>query len=70
MQPEPFDTTTLSEAAAAIRAGRVSSVELTEALVRRIERLDPVLNAFITVTADAARAAASAARPPSAASRG
>jgi aspartyl-tRNA(Asn)/glutamyl-tRNA(Gln) amidotransferase subunit A len=41
-----------------LRARRLSPVELTEACLGRIERLDPVLNSFITVTADSARAAA------------
>ncbi|MGH2587283.1 MAG: amidase [Dehalococcoidia bacterium] len=49
---------TLSEAAESIRAGELSPVALTEALLARIERLNPVLNAFITVTADEALAAA------------
>jgi aspartyl-tRNA(Asn)/glutamyl-tRNA(Gln) amidotransferase subunit A len=53
---------TLSDAAAAIRAGDLSPVELTDFYLARIERLDPVLNAFITVTADEARAAARAAQ--------
>ncbi len=39
----------------------VSPVEVTEAVLRRIERLNPRLNAFITVTADRARADAKAA---------
>ena len=33
----------------------VSPVEVVDALIARIERLNPVLNAFITITADAAR---------------
>ena len=52
---------TLSDAAEAIRVHDLSSVELTDALLDRIERLDPRLNAFITVTADSARAEARAA---------
>jgi aspartyl-tRNA(Asn)/glutamyl-tRNA(Gln) amidotransferase subunit A len=50
------DVTTLSllEASALIRARKVSPVELTNACLARIERLNPVLNAFITVTGDAA----------------
>ena len=38
--------------------GSVSPVELTAACLERIERLEPTLNAFITVTADAALDAA------------
>jgi aspartyl-tRNA(Asn)/glutamyl-tRNA(Gln) amidotransferase subunit A len=41
-----------------IRRGGVSSVELTETCLQRIEKLNPVLNAFITVMADEARAQA------------
>ncbi len=45
---------TIREASANLRARRVSSVELTRAALSRIERLNPKLNAFITVTADSA----------------
>ncbi len=41
-----------------IRTKEVSSVEVVEAGLRRIETLKPTVNAFITVTADEARAAA------------
>jgi Asp-tRNA(Asn)/Glu-tRNA(Gln) amidotransferase A subunit family amidase len=44
--------------AAGLAAGEFSSVELTEALLERIARFDPDLNAFVTVTADEALAAA------------
>jgi aspartyl-tRNA(Asn)/glutamyl-tRNA(Gln) amidotransferase subunit A len=40
--------------AAALRARKVSSRELVTQALREIERLDPKLNAFITVTGDAA----------------
>ena len=40
--------------AAALRARKVSSRELVTQALREIERLDPKLNAFITVTSDAA----------------
>jgi aspartyl-tRNA(Asn)/glutamyl-tRNA(Gln) amidotransferase subunit A len=45
---------TIAEAARYIKAREISPVELTEALLRRIEALDPQLNAFITVTAELA----------------
>jgi aspartyl-tRNA(Asn)/glutamyl-tRNA(Gln) amidotransferase subunit A len=48
----------LGEVSRLLRAQKLSPVELTEACLARIERLNPVLNAFVTVTADAARAAA------------
>jgi aspartyl-tRNA(Asn)/glutamyl-tRNA(Gln) amidotransferase subunit A len=44
----------IREAAAELRAGNVSSVELTTAALERIQRLDPKLNAFLTVTAGSA----------------
>ena len=45
---------TLTEAAEQIRTRRLSPVELTRECLSRIERLNPVLNAFITVTGDLA----------------
>ena len=47
--------------AARLADGRLTSAELVDLLLRRIERLDPQLNAFRVVLADEARAAASAA---------
>lgn len=47
-----------TELAALIRARKVSPVEVTEALLARIERLNPPLNAFCTVTPEPARRAA------------
>ena len=49
---------TILELSAAIRSRRVSSVELTQACLQRIEKLNPVLNAFITITAESALAGA------------
>ncbi|MDQ2914798.1 MAG: amidase family protein, partial [Chloroflexota bacterium] len=48
----------LEEAAALVRDRHVSPVELTEACLARIEAVEPRLNAFVTVTADLARAQA------------
>lgn len=44
----------IGEAARLIKSRRLSPVELTRALLQRIEALDPQLNAYITVTADLA----------------
>lgn len=44
----------ISEAGALLRARKLSPVELTRACLDRIERLNPRLNAFITVTAETA----------------
>ena len=53
---------TLREAATAISQGRLRAEALVEACLDRIERLQPALNCFIRVTADAARAKARARR--------
>ena len=45
---------TLHEAADRLRRKRVSPIELTQACLARIERLNPTLNAFITVTTESA----------------
>lgn len=58
----------LAEAAREIRSGNVSPVELVEASLARIADLDPELHAFIEVTPDRARAAASKASAMSSAS--
>ena len=63
VDPHPDDLTALSlwDTGELVRARKVSPVELTNACLARIERLNPVLNAFITVTADRALADAKAA---------
>ncbi len=58
-----MDTTELgfmpaTELAAAIRDKKLSPVEIVDAVLTRIEALNPRLNAFLTVNADGARAAA------------
>jgi aspartyl-tRNA(Asn)/glutamyl-tRNA(Gln) amidotransferase subunit A len=52
---------TLTEAAATIREHKLSSVEVTRSLLARIERWQPVLNAFVRVEVEEALAAAAAA---------
>src|SRR5690606_16487507 len=52
---------TLTELARGIKEGDFSALELTEALLRRIDAHNPGLNAFITVTAEQALASAEAA---------
>ena len=49
------------ELAARVRARKVSPVELTQLYLERIERIDPQLNAYVTVDAEGALAAARAA---------
>src|SRR5260221_411258 len=61
--PTVDDLTDLSlhQAAARLRAGQVSSRELTDACLARIAALDPRLAAFLAVTPELARAGAAAA---------
>ncbi len=51
-------TLSIGELAARLAGRKLSSVELTRHFLARIERLNPALNALITVTADQALAAA------------
>ena len=51
----------VADAAKRIASKEVSPVELIDALLSRVEALDPILKAFATVTADVARAQAKAA---------
>jgi aspartyl-tRNA(Asn)/glutamyl-tRNA(Gln) amidotransferase subunit A len=52
---------TIAQLSAGLAAGEFSSEELTRAFLERVERLNPPLNAFITVTAESALAQARAA---------
>jgi aspartyl-tRNA(Asn)/glutamyl-tRNA(Gln) amidotransferase subunit A len=54
-------TGTIAELSQALQSKRLSSVELTQGTLDRIARLDPGLNAFVTVDAEQALAAARAA---------
>ena len=51
---EQLISLSLSDAAAQVRAKKLSPVELTRACLERIEEANPELNAFITVTAEPA----------------
>ena len=57
MIPE-ITTLTIAELGPQIKTGAVSPVELTELYLQRIQKLDPLLNAFVTVTAEQARSQA------------
>ncbi len=54
-------THTLAQTAAALRAKELSSVELTRAVLARVEKAQSALNAFVTVDAEGALAQARAA---------
>jgi len=56
--PEGLAALTLAEASERIRSGAVSPTDLVSACLARIEVYNPKLNAFITVTAESARARA------------
>jgi aspartyl-tRNA(Asn)/glutamyl-tRNA(Gln) amidotransferase subunit A len=61
MSGNGFDPLTIAEAGRLLASRKLSSVELTRALLARIGALDPTLNAFITLTERQALAAARAA---------
>jgi len=60
-KPDDLTALTVLDASELVRARKASPVELTNACLARIERVNPALNAFITITADQARAEAKAA---------
>src|SRR4051794_12401434 len=57
----PTADTDLTDIAAALARREISPTDLLERQLAAIERLDPTLNAYISVLADAARADAAAA---------
>lgn len=57
MPPVP-ESSTIAKAAASIRGGRLCPVDLLDATLERIGRLNPRLNALLSVSADAAQHAA------------
>jgi amidase len=60
---QPHEMTAL-EQAAALRRRELGAVELMEHTLRRIERLEPALNAFVTLTPERALESARAAEKP------
>lgn len=50
-----------TEMAAAIKQKKISPVEVIDAILNRIEKINPKINAYVTLTAEAARSAAKAA---------
>ena len=56
-------TITLAEASDRVRKIAISPVELTNDSLQRIERLNPRLNAFITVNAESALSQARVSKP-------
>ncbi|WP_351236097.1 amidase [Streptomyces sp. NPDC002133] len=65
---KPYELS-LTQASAAIAEGSLSPVELTEAVLTRIDAVDAVVNAYVTVAAEAARAQAAEAEREIAAGR-
>src|SRR4051794_15710159 len=59
--PPELHWLTIADAARLIETRRLSPVELTDALLARIEALDPQLNAFLLPTPEKAREQAKAA---------
>ena len=56
--PPDLPYLSLTDAAALIKSRRLSPVELTQALLDRIDRLDGAVGAFLTITRDEAIRAA------------
>ena len=61
---------TIAQLAEDLRTGELTSVELTQGYLERIRRLDPALNAFVTVSEEQALAAAQTADAERARGRG
>ena len=61
MKRVELEALTIAEVSSRIRKKEISPVELTERFLERIHRLNPLLNAYVTLTEDQARAEAQAA---------
>src|SRR6185503_14408608 len=59
-ETQDLTTLTLKSAAELLRSKRASPVELTRACLKRIEKYNPAVNVFITVTEESALATARA----------
>jgi aspartyl-tRNA(Asn)/glutamyl-tRNA(Gln) amidotransferase subunit A len=53
---DPLENLTIAKLGPELKTRAVSAVELTKQLLERIERVNPLVNAYVTVTADAALA--------------
>ena len=62
MDEHELEKLTISRVSHEVSSGAVSPVALTRLVLARIERLNPVLNAYVTVMRDQALAAAERAR--------
>lgn len=69
MIDKDLDPLTIAEAGSQIRSKKLSPVELTDLILERMRRLNPVLNAYVTTTEKEARAEAQAAEKEVAAGR-
>jgi aspartyl-tRNA(Asn)/glutamyl-tRNA(Gln) amidotransferase subunit A len=61
MKPIDIEIMTIGEISRQLRGKKLSPVELTDLFLQRIKKLNPVLNAYVTVTEERARADAKAA---------
>lgn len=68
-EPSVTGFESIAEIGARLRSGAVTARQLAEALLERIDRFNPGLNAYLTVTADLARAGAAQADADFAAGR-
>lgn len=58
MRDEDLCFTPALELAALVRSGSISALEITDCFLDRIDRINPAINAYVTVAAETARAAA------------
>ena len=56
MNTQELEKLTIAKLVPEIKSRKVSPLELTQVFLERIERINPIINAYVTVTADAALA--------------